>query len=183
VRRPHKNFSTLVEAFALLAGDVPHNLVFVGPADSRFSDKARQTTVRLGLERRVRFLNWVPEEHLAGLYTLADGIVLPSLMEGFGLPALEAMACGTPVIASESTSYQDIVGQAGLLVDPRDSHEMACAIEILIRDPELRRRLSAASLVQASQFTWDRVAHRLQRTFEGVFDVQRGYKVVFEKGD
>ncbi len=157
-RRPHKNLAALVQAFAPMSTDVPHSLVFVGPSDKRFPDDARQLADRLGLNGRARFLDWVPEIDLPGLYSLADMVVLPSLIEGFGLPALEAMASGTPVIAADNSSFPEVVGLSGLLIDIRNVTEVEMAMRNLAVKPELRERLSRAGLERARQFTWERTA-------------------------
>lgn len=153
-RRPHKNFHRLVEAFARVAPGLPHDLVFAGPADSRFPDEARQTAARLGLADRVRFLDWVPDADLPALYTLAQGVVVPSLIEGFGLPALEAMACGAPVAAANTSSLPEVVGAAGLLFDPLNVDEIAAALQKLAGSKTLRRCYSTAGRLRAGLFTW-----------------------------
>lgn len=159
-RRPHKNLGRLVEAFARLAHSLPHDLLFAGPPDKRFPDEAREAAERAGLSARVRFLDWVSEEELRGLYTLADLVAMPSLIEGFGLPALEAMACGTPVLASERSSLPEVVGEAGVLVDPYDIGAIAAALERVLRDDRLRQRLSRAGRDRAATFSWQAAAQQ-----------------------
>ncbi len=165
-RRPHKNLARLVEAFAHLVAETTHDLVFVGPADPRFPDEARQTVAQHGLNSRVRFLGWVPEADLPGLYTLATLVVLPSLVEGFGLPALEAMACGTPVLAADASSLPEVVDGAGVLVDPYDVRALADAMRKLLRDSALRRRLGQAGRRRAATFTWQEAARQTLRVYD-----------------
>lgn len=165
-RRPHKNLAQLVKAFARVTPDLPHELVFVGNADERFSDDARETTRQLGLNGRVRFVGWVPEADLSGLYTLADAVAVPSLIEGFGLPALEAMACGAPLLAHNDSSLPEVVGQAGLLVDATDTEELAAGLRRLLQDDSLRRRLAMAGRERAESFSWTAVA----RKFVSIYD-------------
>jgi glycosyltransferase involved in cell wall biosynthesis len=159
-RRPHKNFGRLVTAFARIAGQVEHDLVLVGPADDRFPDEARLAAEAGGVRERVRFLGWVPEADLPGLYSLAEVAAVPSLIEGFGLPALEAMACGTPVLAGRASSLPEVVGQAGLLVDPTSVDELSQGLWRLLSQPELRQELGQAGLRQAGQFSWARAARQ-----------------------
>jgi glycosyltransferase involved in cell wall biosynthesis len=115
---------------------------------------------------RVRFLEWVPEEYLPSLYRLADVVVLPSLMEGFGLPALEAMACGTPVVAACNSSYPEVLGEAGMLVDPIQIDQIAGALQIVLGDPNLYHRLRSAGLRRAAFFTWERSANQMIALYE-----------------
>lgn len=157
-RRPHKNLARLVEAFARLVAETAHDLVFVGPADARFPDEAGQAVAHHRLNGRVRFLDWVPEADLPGLYALATLVVLPSLVEGFGLPALEAMACGTPVLAASATALPEVVGQAGVLVDPYDVGALTKALRELLCNSTLRRRLGEAGRQRATTFTWQKAA-------------------------
>jgi glycosyltransferase involved in cell wall biosynthesis len=166
VRRPHKNLDRLVRAYARLAPAIEHDLLFVGPADERFPDVARRTVLDAGLDGRVRFLGWVSEEDLAVLYTLADLVVVPSLVEGFGLPALEAMASGTPVVAASVSSLPEVVGQSGVLVDPYDEAAMALALQTLLEDRERRRCLAEAGRSQAATFTWQKAARQVLRIYE-----------------
>jgi glycosyltransferase involved in cell wall biosynthesis len=113
---------------------------------------------RLGLEDSVRLIGYVAEEELAALYAAASVFVYPSLYEGFGLPPLEAMACGAPVVAADRTALPEVLGHAALLVDPQDVAELAEAILSLLNHPERRRELSEAGQRQAKRFTWEATA-------------------------
>jgi glycosyltransferase involved in cell wall biosynthesis len=167
-RRPHKNMARLVRAFSSLAPDISHDMVFVGPADTRFPDDARHTAEQARLNGRVRFLDWVPEADLVQLYALADLVVMPSLVEGFGLPVLEAMASGTPVVAANTSSLPEVVGTAGLLVDPHDEEALAGAMRSILRDKALQQRLVEAGLERAASFTWRRAALRNLEIYDEV---------------
>ncbi len=168
-RRPHKNLGRLVDAYASLNGDAPHDLVLVGPQDARFPDEARRAVTSRGLNGRVKFLDWVDEADLAGLYSLADLLVFPSLIEGFGLPALEAMACGTPVVGSDRPSLPEVVGDAGLLVDPCDVESWTAAMRELLGDEARRHRLAAAGQERSAEFSWDEAAHQVLKVYAKVF--------------
>lgn len=168
---PHKNVANLVKAFGRLAACRP-GLRLVLAGDFR-SDSFRGTTgalktlaEELGIADRIEFTGWVPDEELCRLYNGATLVVLPSLEEGFGLPALEAMACGTPVVASAGHAFDEVVADAGLLVDARDENALATAIESLLADPERRHRLADRALERSQQFSWDASARRLLGVFE-----------------
>lgn len=165
-RRPHKNLARLVRAFAAVADQVTHHLVFAGPADDRFPDEARCTVEEMGLQDRIHFLGWVPERELCALYARADLVAMPSLVEGFGLPALEAMACGAPVLAADRSSLPEVVGDAGVLVDPYDEMALAGALLRLLQDPEWRLRLAQAGRARAAEFSWQQTAERVFHTME-----------------
>jgi len=167
-RRPHKNLARLTHAFACLAPEVAHDLVFVGPADPRFPDEARRAVVQERLDGRVRFLDWVSETDLPGLYTLADLVVLPSLIEGFGLPALEAMACGTPVLVANASSLPEVVGEGGVLVDPYSVEAMAEVMWNLLRNEALRQRLAEVGRQRAAAFTWQQTAQQTLHLYETI---------------
>lgn len=160
-RRPHKNFRRLVMAFANISKEYPHNLVIVGPPDVRFKDEINNTVEQTGLKKKVKQLEWVSEEDLPSLYSLADLVVLPSIHEGFGLPALEAMACGTPVIAADNSSFPEVIGSAGILVDPFNLEEIEDSIRLLIEDEEKRIYFSKAGLSRSAEFSWDLPAQRI----------------------
>jgi glycosyltransferase involved in cell wall biosynthesis len=168
-RRPHKNLGRLVDAYASLHGDTPHDLVLVGPRDVRFPDEAQRAVTSRGLNGRVKFLDWVDEADLAGLYSLADLLVFPSLIEGFGLPALEAMACGTPVVGADNSSLPEVVGDAGVLVDPRDVESLASAMRQLLGDEACRQRLAAAAQERSTRFAWEKAARRVLKVYAEVF--------------
>uniref|UniRef100_UPI0025BAF438 glycosyltransferase family 4 protein n=1 Tax=Halovivax sp. TaxID=1935978 RepID=UPI0025BAF438 len=116
----------------------------------------------------VRHLGYVPAEDLPALYRTATAFVYPSLYEGFGLPPLEAMACETPVVASEAASIPEVVGDAALLVDPRDADEIASALERVLTDAKLRDELIDAGRARARAFSWRTSARRLADVFEEV---------------
>jgi glycosyltransferase involved in cell wall biosynthesis len=167
--RPHKNFSRLIEAFYKIKHKVSHDLVFIGPADHRFRDEAKLSASRLTLNGRVRFLDWVPEMDLPALYQLADLVVQPSLIEGFGLPILESMASGTPVLAANNSSLPEVVGGAGVLVDPYDVDQIANALLFALSDDELRQHLSQMGLQRAKKFNWETSASKIINIYQKIF--------------
>jgi len=160
--KPHKNLPVLVHAFARVAGDT--TLVLAGRWDPRYPE-ARDAARRLGLRHRVRWLPDVDDTALPALMSGALGFVFPSRYEGFGLPPLEAMQCGTPVIAAATSSLPEVVGHAGLLVPP-SVDRLAEAINRLLDDAALRERLSAAGLRRAAQFSWAETARRTVEVYE-----------------
>jgi len=159
LEHPGKNHVRLLEAFASLKRDtgLPHKLVLVG---SRWNgtELIEAKVKELGLGREVIFPGFVPNETLPALYAAADAFVFPSLFEGFGIPVLEAMACGTPVCASNVSSIPEVVGEAGLLFEPRDPKAIADSMHRLLTDPSLRKDLVQRGLAQAARFTWDDAA-------------------------
>jgi glycosyltransferase involved in cell wall biosynthesis len=160
--QPRKNLLALVRAFALLAADHPDlDLVLVGRRGWG-SDDPVALAERLGLGSRVRCTGYVPAALLPGVYSGAEVTVLPSLYEGFGLTALESMACGTPVAASARASIPEVVGDAGVLFDPRDAGAIALAVRTLLEDADLRARLAGAGVERAARFTWTACAAAIE---------------------
>ena len=156
---PHKNLPRLVEAVARAATSTPVRLVVVGGGRPRAVAQLRTLADRVGagVERRA----FVSPSELAPLLRGARALVLPSLAEGFGLPAVEAMACGTPVIAGNVAALPEVVGDAGLLVDPRDVTALADAVVRVLSDDRLRKELGARGLERAARFSWARCAGEL----------------------
>jgi glycosyltransferase involved in cell wall biosynthesis len=151
---PRKNLRRLFEAFALLrrqTGLGAHGLVLVG--NRGWNDSAILANLeRLGLNGAVRVLGYAPSHDLVALYNLADAVAFPSLYEGFGLPVVEAMACGTPVVASPNGSLAEIAGGAAELVDPTRSDSIAAGLRRVLSDPPRRAELRAAGLTRAAHF-------------------------------
>lgn len=168
VLEPRKNIPTLLHAYRdLLDRGFRQQLAVVGRPGWMFDDIF--TTVKsLKLEAHVVFTGYVSVEDLPYLYHGARVFVYPSIYEGFGLPVLEAMACGTPVVTSNVSSLPEIVGQAGLLVDPRDPGQLAQAIERLVVDDDLHRSLQECSRQRAAQFSWERTARETLRVYSSV---------------
>jgi glycosyltransferase involved in cell wall biosynthesis len=156
-RKPHKNVPRLLEAFSRAGLEPGVRLVLSGEPDRKTADLARA----LGLEKRVQFFGSVADEVLPGLYRGAVALVFPSLLEGFGLPPLEAMACGTPVIASNAASIPEVVGDAGILVDPHDAEDLADAMRRVLYDTELQENMSRKGLERARLFSWDTTARQV----------------------
>jgi glycosyltransferase involved in cell wall biosynthesis len=153
---PRKNLERLIEAFARMPGK-DHDLVIAGNSLYRaegVSEKARET----GLNGRVKFIGYVPREDLPELYSGATAFVYPSLLEGFGLPVVEAMACGTPVITTRGSSLIEVAGGAALLVGGLDVREMTEAMCRLAEDRSLRETLSRKGLKRSAEFSWQRTA-------------------------
>jgi glycosyltransferase involved in cell wall biosynthesis len=160
---PRKNLTTLLEAFSGIRNREPRTkLVIVGRKGWLYEGFFRRLRA-LGLEGEVLFTGFVPDEDLPALYSAADLFVFPSLYEGFGLPPLEAMACGTPVVCSNTSSLPEIVGEAALTFDPLDAEEMSATIEEALDDAALREEMREKGLRQAAKFSWEKTA---QETFQ-----------------
>jgi glycosyltransferase involved in cell wall biosynthesis len=164
--QPRKNLARLVQAFALVSAQHPTlQLVLAGKKGWMYEEIFAQVR-RMGLERRVVFTGYVDGEELPALYSGALAFVFPSLYEGFGMPVLEAMACGAPVVAANTSSLPEVAGDAALLVDPTDVAALSAALSRLAGDPALRSDLRARGLVQAVRFSWERCARETLAAME-----------------
>jgi glycosyltransferase involved in cell wall biosynthesis len=164
---PRKNYARLIHAFALAReqGLQEHRLVICG-RKGWLTDGIFRAVEETGLREWVVFPGFVRDEDLPGLYSAADLFAMPSLYEGFGLPPLEAMACGTPTLVSEASSLPEVVGDAAIKVPPTDVEAMAAAIVSMLTDSALRARLSAAGPQQAAPFTWESAARKLLAAYQ-----------------
>ena len=165
---PHKNLIRLVEAFAQGAPD-DGLLVLAGDVLDVFHThvpEIRAAILRHDLSSRVIMTGFVPDEDLVFLYSRAHALVSPSLMEGFGLPAVEAMACGTPVISSRAGSLPEVVGDAGVYFDPTDVGSMASAIRAFLSDDDQRDAMARRARERAALFTWEASARALVACFD-----------------
>lgn len=177
--QPRKNMARLVEAFALAARKVtsPRNdfseLVIAGKAQWRESE-VFQAVQQAGLEGRVLFPGYVDDADLPALYSAAAVFVYPSLYEGFGLPPLEAMACGAPVISSRAASLPEVVGDAAVLIDPTDTAGLAQALFDVLTQPALQAELRQRGLRRAAQFSWERCAAETLAVYADVLARGRG---------
>ncbi len=156
---PHKNLLRLIDAFARTNPEqTGFRLVLVGDMGDVFHThipELRAAVASAGLGDRVVFTGFVPDADLVHLYNRAEALVQPSLMEGFGLPAVEAMACGRPVVASTAGSLPEVIGDAGLYFDPTDCEAIASALRRFANEPGLREALGAKALKQAARYSWD----------------------------
>ena len=174
--KPHKNVDRLIEAFSIVRrrGVQDVKLLIIGDEISRYPN-LRRLGHRDQLHQHVRFLGFVPDETLAVLYRLASVFVFPSLSEGFGLPPLEAMAAGAPVITSNVSSRPEVVGDAALLIDPRDAGAIADAVVRVLGDPALRADLVRRGLERVKAFSWDRSVARTREVYASLVDVPRSH--------
>ena len=159
--KPHKNVSTLLRAFAQLRTEkhLPHSLLIVGD-DPRWKPAIFDECCRLGIWDSTFIVPYVSQALLPSIYAAADLLVMPSTLEGFGLPVLEAMACGTPVVASHAASLPEVAGDAALYFDPAVPEELAVQIEWVLHSSDLRACLRRKGLQRAKQFTWQECARR-----------------------
>lgn len=155
--QPRKNLETLLRAYAMIANEVAWPLIVAGAAGWQY-DRTFGLVRQLGLSERVRFVGYVAGDELPLWYNAATVFVYPSLYEGFGLPVLEAMACGTPAIASNTSSLPEVVGDAGLTIDPTDTRALASAMLAVARDGDLRQQLGQRGRERAREFGWRRTA-------------------------
>lgn len=156
-RRKHKNEKRLIRAFSQSNLSKKYSLFFTGHE----TDELRSIVSDLELENHVGFTGSLSEEQLAEWYRGATALVFPSLYEGFGLPIIEAMACGTPVIAAMATSLPEVGGEAALYVDPKNESEISNAMVAIANDDELRENMREKGLMQARKFSWDITAEKV----------------------
>ena len=170
--RRHKNVPRLVEAFAVVREQLASHpvyaglrLVIIGDTISQYPT-VRQTVIKSRVEQMVRFLGFVPFETLRCFYESAAAFVFPSRYEGFGLPPLEAMACGTPVVTSNVSSLPEVVGDAALLVNPENVFDIARGIRDVLLDETLRAELIRRGREQAARFSWSRTARQVLEIYQ-----------------
>lgn len=156
---PHKNLSRLIEAFSR-SNLSDMKLLIGGVADPRYTPALQAQVSEIGLEDRVQFLSYVPYSDLPRLINQATALVFPSLWEGFGLPVLEAMACGTPVITANLSSLPEVAGDAAILVDPYNIGALAEAMRSIANDSRLWQTLHQDGLARAKLFTWEQTGRQ-----------------------
>lgn len=164
---PRKNLPTLLRAFAKIKDDIDHQLVLVGP-EGWLTGELKTTLDELNLGDRVRLTGFVSDEELGGWYSGADLFVFPSYYEGFGLPAIEAMRCGAPVLASDNSAFPEVVGDAGVLIPASDVDQWAESMREMLNDESRRLHLRDLGFARADAFSWDRTA---QETYDVYKDV------------
>ncbi|MBK5240230.1 glycosyltransferase family 1 protein [Clostridium sp.] len=166
-----KNVASAITAFSNIYKDLnkEYNLVIVGGYKDS-SQTLIKLTNKLKIDSQVIFTGFVPEEHLPIFYNGCDTFVYPSFYEGFGLPPLEAMSCGTPVIASNLTSIPEVVGDAGILINPYNISEISFAIGDLLSNEKLKEELSIKGLKRASEFSWQNTARNTLRVYTEIYN-------------
>ncbi len=164
--KPHKNLERLIDAFdRVRRRGLDHlKLVIIGDEISKYAS-LRRAVHKHQLHKYVRFLGFLPEETLAVMYRLAGVFVFPSLYEGFGLPPLEAMASGTPVVTSNVSSLPEVAGDAAMLVDPYDPDSIATGIERVLTDERVRGDLRRKGIARARQFSWEQSVKRVREIY------------------
>ncbi len=166
--QPRKNLIRLIEAVSRIEN---LTLVIVGKHKGEGKEgwkyeETLQSPSKLGIEDRVKFLGFVPSEDLSTILINAKVFVMPSLWEGFGIPVLEAMACQVPVIVANNSSLPEVVGKAGLLVDPYSVNQIEQAIRTIISDKKLRKKYAKAGFIQSKKYSWEKMAKTVLKTFE-----------------
>ncbi len=176
---PQKNIPRLVEAFAVLRGQMRDHLLYkdlrliiIGDEISK-NPALRQAVIQSRVEDVVRFLGFVPIETLRAFYQAASAFVFPSLYEGFGLPPLEAMACGTPVVCSNVSSLPEVVGDAAMVVNPENVFDIARGMREVLLDNKLRTGLIERGLQHAGSFSWERAAAEVLQAYEEIGSHQK----------
>jgi glycosyltransferase involved in cell wall biosynthesis len=169
---PRKNILTLLKAFSEITDQIPHDLVLVGQKGWKWEPIFKELG-RPDLKQRVQWVGYVNDADRVFFYNSADFLAYPSWYEGFGMPLLEAMQCGCPVITSRVSSMPEVVGEAGLLIDPHQVEDLQGAMLRLAREPELREKLRKAGLEQAQKFSWETSAQITLEVFEKVTSAHR----------
>lgn len=166
---PRKNLVRLLQAYSLVKGrgTCSHPLILCG-GKGWMNKEVYDCVQRLSLEKEVKFIGYVPDEDLPFLMSGASLFVYPSLYEGFGLPPLEAMACGTPVVTSSASSIPEVVGDAAIMVDPHDVEGLGTAMELVLTDRDLRSDLRRRGLERAKLFSWEDVASQTLQVYSEV---------------
>jgi glycosyltransferase involved in cell wall biosynthesis len=178
---PHKNVVRMIEAFSALKGELEKDqlypdlkLIIIGD-DLSGNPDLRRTVVRSGVQNDVRFLGFIPIESLRIFYDAAKIFIFPSLYEGFGLPPLEAMAHGTPVVTSNVSSLPEVVGNAAVLVNPENVFEIMRALHRVLADQDLRERMKARGYEQVKRFSWEASVRRILSVYRQIGECNKRY--------
>lgn len=162
VLKERKNVAGIIKAFALFVRDnAAYELLIAGKRSGAYAESLLQLARELGVEKRVRFLGYVTDAQLAYLYSKAHAFIFPSFIEGFGMPVLEAMSVGLPVITSNQGALAEVADDAALLVDPARPEDIAAAMSRIATDTTLRRELKEKGLLRAGQFSWQTTAREI----------------------
>jgi len=181
--QPRKNQIGLIKAFAKLVRAYPqlkHNLVLAGK-ETWFADQVRRAARESGVADRIQFFGFVSDEDLLQLYNACDLFVFPSFYEGFGLPALEAMACGRAVVCSHTSALPEVVDGAAILFDPYAIDEIVRALADLLLDGQLRARMERLGLQRAAHFSWQKTAERTLAVFYDVLEKGRASTAMYSQ--
>jgi glycosyltransferase involved in cell wall biosynthesis len=170
---PRKGIDTLLDAYAVLVQTVPDVPLVITGKRGWYTEQSFAQVKQLGLETRVIFTDYIPDEDLPAIYNCASVLAFPSRYEGFGLTVLEAMACGTPVVCSSSSSLPEVAGDAALQVPPDDALSLAQALQRVLTDAALRQQMKAQGLQQATRFSWARTAQETLAVYERVITRHR----------
>ncbi len=168
---PHKNLHRLIEAFAALPNCQDYQLWIAGATDKRYTPLLEAQAEELDISSQVKFLGYVPQHQLPTMIRHAIAFVFPSLWEGFGMPVLEAMACGTPVITANLSSLPEVAGDAAILINPYNPQEITAAMAAVATDAQMRSHLRMAGLARASEFSWQKTG---QATVEILTHIAKG---------
>jgi glycosyltransferase involved in cell wall biosynthesis len=165
---PPKNFTRMVQAYAQVGPPRGISLVIAGGENRFLSERELGEPARLGLEKWVKWAGWIDAPTLAAFYQMAQALLLPSLFESFGLPIIEAMASGCPVVTSNCYGSKEIAAGAALLVEPQSVDSIAAGIARVLDEPALRAQLTALGRVRSSEFTWQRCAAETRAVLEQI---------------
>ncbi|MFK5953154.1 MAG: glycosyltransferase family 1 protein, partial [Desulfobacterium sp.] len=164
--KPHKNLTRLLEAFELLPSNISQELIIVGKKEGFITHDSMVEKKAVSMKQRVHFTGYVDNELLHQYFVHADALIFPSLYEGFGLPPLEAMACGCPVLVSNAASLPEVCGDAAIYFDPYSIKDMADKIKHLLSDKALQDKMRIKGLERAKKFTWKKSALETAKTIE-----------------
>ncbi|MEO5952114.1 MAG: glycosyltransferase family 1 protein [Chloroflexia bacterium] len=167
-KQPRKNLRRLIRAFAALALDFPDLTLAIAGQSGWQGSQIEAEVSTLGLTNRVRFTGYIPEADLPALYSGATIFCYPSLYEGFGLPPLEAMSCGTPTITSNTSSLPEVVANAALTINPTSIPDLTNALHTLLQDPAKRHEYAQRGIARAAHFSWERTARLTRDAYDSV---------------
>lgn len=162
--QPRKNYQMLIRAFRPVAAALPHNLIFAGGKGWLYEEMMAEVE-KQGLNGRAHFIGFVDDADLPALYSASELVAMPSLYEGFGLPLLEAMACGVPVLSSNASSLPEVVGETAVTFSPHDQQAWSQTLLDILANPAARQQMVAAGFQQARQFTWQKSARQLLKIY------------------